>query len=175
MPTELQPPRLSSAPAKPAVEIHGGHVLAGLISFFLVVASVNGFMMYSAISTMPGLDAGRNGYDVSQRYNGEIRAAEAQAARGWSTDAELIRTGAGVRAAITFSDASGEAVDGLVVRMLFAHPADRRQDRSVTLAPLSQGRYAATVDALPAGAWDITIQADRDSARLYQSRGRKQL
>jgi nitrogen fixation protein FixH len=153
----------------------GKHVLLSFVTFFLVVAAVNGYMMFAAISTMPGLDAGRNGYDVSQRYNGEIQAAEAQAARGWRSDAELSVTAAGTQAIVVFTDRAGAAIGGLDVEMRLMHPSSRQMDRALTLKPMAPGTYAAPVGILGPGAWDVVITASRDGARLYQSRNRKQI
>jgi nitrogen fixation protein FixH len=151
----------------------GKHVLIGMVAFFLVIGGVNGFMMYAAISTMPGLDGGRNGYDASQRYNGDIADAQAQAARGWRADAELTRSGDDVMARVTFRDAGGNPVSGLDVEMQLLHPTTRRLDQRTTLQAMSPGSYAAGLAPVNDGAWDVLISAGRDGKRLYQSRNRK--
>jgi nitrogen fixation protein FixH len=153
----------------------GWHVLAGLVAFFVTVASVNGFMMYSAISTMPGLDAGRNGYEVSQRYNGEIEAAAAQQTRGWSGEIELVRSEAGTSALVRFTDKGGAPIDGLKVELTLLHPTSRPLDRVLMLTPGASGVYAARIVGVTAGIWDVSLTATRDGERLYQSRNRKRL
>ena len=177
MPVDLLPASPAAAAPQPASSfvLTGKHVLFGFVTFFLVVGTVNAYMMFAAISTMPGLDAGRNGYDVSQRYNGEIQAAEAQAARGWRSDAELAVSAAGTQATVVFTDKAGAAIGGLDVELRLMHPTSRQLDRAVTLRPISPGTYAAPVGTLGSGAWDVVITASRDGTRLYQSRNRKQI
>ena len=179
MPVDLLPvspvsAALKASAAKPFM-LTGKHVLLSFITFFLVIAGVNGYMMFAAISTMPGLDAGRNGYDVSQRYNSEIRAAEAQAARGWRIDAEFAVMPSGTQAIVVFTDKAGAGVGGLDVDMRIMHPSSRQLDRAVSLKAMAPGTYAAPVGTLGPGAWDIIITASRDGTRLYQSRNRKQI
>jgi nitrogen fixation protein FixH len=153
----------------------GKHVLLSFVTFFLVIAAVNGYMMFAAISTMPGLDAGRNGYDVSQRYNGEIQAAEAQAARGWRVDAQLAVNASGTLAVVVFTDKAGAAITGLTVDVQILHPTSRQLDRSASLQAMAPGTYSAQVGDLGRGAWDVVITASRDGTRLYQSRNRTRI
>jgi nitrogen fixation protein FixH len=175
MPAELIPSPLAQAAPEKSFTLRGWHVLGGLVAFFLTVASVNGFMMYSAISTMPGLDAGRNGYEVSQRYNGEIEAAAAQQARGWIGELELVRSETGTSVLIRFADKAGAPIDGLKVELTLLHPTSRPLDHMVTLTPGASGVYAARIDGVTAGIWDVSLTATRGGERLYQSRNRKQL
>ncbi len=172
MPIELE----AGAPraAKPFI-LTGRHVLATIVGFFIVVGIANGAMMYSAIRTMPGLDAGRNGYDVSQRYNAEIGAAEAQTRRGWTSDAEIWRVAGGSRAVARFRDAGGAPVDGLTVELAFNHPADRRLDHVVKLSAQGNGGYGANFETLSSPIWDVVIYAVRDGEVVYQSRARRRI
>jgi len=169
-PVRADPAPLAAGRKAGAFTLTGWHVLGGLVAFFVTVASVNAFMMYSAFRTMPGLDAGRNGYDVSQRYNGEIRAAAAQDALGWKATAELSRGSASVQ----FLDRTGLPVEGLTVEVSLLHPTSRQLDRALALRPQGSGMHAATFEPLGAGAWDMVITASRDGVRLFHSRNRKQ-
>ncbi|MCA3667838.1 MAG: FixH family protein, partial [Methylobacterium sp.] len=114
MPVEL-PERAPILAARKAKEFRltGWHVLAMLIAFFAVVASVNVFMMTTAIRTMPGLDA-RNGYDVSQNFNRqELAAAQAQARRGWQSDARVSLANRVLDLEIRFRDSMSKPLAGL--------------------------------------------------------------
>lgn len=177
MPMDLLPASPAGASPAPASAfvLTGKHVLLSFVMFFLVVAAVNGYMMFAAISTMPGLDAGRNGYDVSQRYNGEIQAAEAQVARGWRIDAQLAVNASGTQAVVVFTDKAGAAIPGLTVDVQILHPTSRQLDRSASLKPMAPGTYSAQVGDLGRGAWDVVITASRDGTRLYQSRNRTRI
>ncbi|MCO4055002.1 MAG: FixH family protein [Bosea sp.] len=172
---DLIPSPIAQAAPEKSFTLTGWHVLSGFIAFFVTVVSVNGFMMYSAISTMPGLDAGRNGYEVSQRYNGEIEAAAAQQARGWTGELELVRSEAGANALIRFTDSTGAPIDGLQVELKLLHPTSRQLDHVVMLTPGASGVYAARIDGVTVGIWDASLTATRGGERLYQSRNRKRL
>jgi nitrogen fixation protein FixH len=174
MPQDLLPPLAERRPA-PGFTLNGRHVFAIVTAFFVVVASVNGYMMYSAFSTMPGLDAGRNGYEVSQRWNGQIDAAAAQDARGWQARGDVARVAEGTRAAAEFRTAAGRPIDGLEVEFSFNHPASRRLDHVVKLVAAGDGRYQAAFETLASPIWDVAIVARRDGEIVYQSRSRKRI
>ncbi|MCA3649675.1 MAG: FixH family protein [Methylobacterium sp.] len=175
MPVEL-PERAPILAARKAKEFRltGWHVLAMLIAFFAVVASVNVFMMTTAIRTMPGLDA-RNGYDVSQNFNRqELAAAQAQARRGWQSDARVSLANRVLDLEIRFRDSMSKPLAGLAVTVVLQHPAQRGRDRAITLSPRGDGYYTAKLDGIDAGGWGLVIEAhDLESGeRLFLSRHR---
>jgi nitrogen fixation protein FixH len=143
-------------------------VLAMFVGFFIVVAAVNAYMMTQALRTMPGLEA-RNGYDVSQRFNGEIRAAQVQTQRGWTVDAIVDRAWVDV----SFRDAGQRGLGDLAVEVRLVNPTDRSLDRIVGLETERTGRYVASIAPLKPGTWDITITAVKDGERVFLSRHRK--
>lgn len=151
--------------------ITGRFVLIAFIAFFGTIALVNGIMMTLAYRTMPGLDV-RNGYDASQRYNGEIAAMRDQAARGWKADMTLKLTGQTAPVAIELRDASGTAMTGLGLSARLSHPADRKVDQLVDLTETGPGRYEATFQNVNRGTWDVVIEARRGNERLYTTRNR---
>jgi nitrogen fixation protein FixH len=126
--------------AKRPFEFKGSHALALFIGFFAIVASVNAVMMTVAIRTMPGLDA-RNGYDVSQRYNAEIAAADAQNARGWTADARVSLAGGSASITLDLRGASGVSLEQLNPTVTLRHPSD------ATAAPASKGLVVALTPA----------------------------
>lgn len=153
--------------------LKGSHVLSIFIAFFVVVGSVNAVMLSQALRTMPGLDA-RNGYDVSQRYNGEIAAAAAQDSRGWRAEAAVALDRGEAAVMVSLRDKAGAPIDRLVVTAALRHPSDRRRDRAVTLAAVGGGAYRASLPDMTAGAWDLVIEArpESEEARAYLSRRR---
>ncbi|MGL5447768.1 MAG: FixH family protein [Rhabdaerophilum sp.] len=174
MPVEL-PQRVVQPTVTTEFRLTGWHVLAMLVTFFAIVGGVNGYMMHQAITTMPGLDAGRNGYDVSQNFNrDEVAASQAQALRNWQSDAKLALSGRVLTLTLGFHDQQGKALDNLAVTALLAHPAARRLDRAIALVPRGDGRYEAKVADVDAGAWGLVIEAKApDTAtRLFLSRHR---
>lgn len=163
------------APPAPArrrpFELSGRAVLFGMIGFFIVVAGVNGVMMVSAIRTMPGADV-KSAYETSQRFNSEIARMQAQAARGWLAQTEIVRAGADTVVSLALKDKAGTAVTGLAVEAKLQHPATRQQDRDVTLTETAPGQYSATVPALHAGAWTLVVEATHGGDAVFSSRSR---
>jgi nitrogen fixation protein FixH len=153
--------------------LEGWHVALMFISFFLVVGSVNGIMLHAATSTMPGLDA-RNGYDVSQRYNGMIGAAQGQTSRGWQADISHVRSMHDTRFTIQLNDAGGRPLQDRAVSLRLSHPALRAADRVVDIQETTPGRYTGVVEGLAAGGWTLSLEV-RDEPRgeiMFASRNR---
>ncbi len=149
MPVEL-PERGMPLPREEKREFRltGWHVLAMLVTFFAIVASVNFYMMTTAIRTMPGLDA-RNGYDVSQNFNrAELAAAEAQTRRGWQSDAHLALSNRMLDLSVRFRDRESKALDGLAVTAVLQHPAQRGG-----IAPSRSARAATGSTPQSSTAW----------------------
>jgi nitrogen fixation protein FixH len=152
----------------------GWMVLAMLVSFFVVVASVNGYMIRAAISTFPGTEV-KNSYVASQQFNGEIAAMRQQAARSWKVDVALRRQGQGAVLDLTIRDASGQPVRGLALNARLAHPVDARIDHAGAFLEKAAGVYAVDFADVHRGAWNLVIEARRDGERLYASRSRVEL
>ena len=172
MPIDLPHPARKTVESKP-FRLKGWHVLAILVAFFGIVATVNGVMMRIAISTMPGLDA-RNGYDVSQRYNKEITAARAQAALGYTANMVVQRAGAGARVTIDLKDRAGEPVTGLAMRARFEHPALRARDVPVPVIEQGPGHFVGAAERIADGNWTLVVEALREAGEhpVYISRNR---
>ena len=58
----------------------------GLIATMGIVFVVNGYMVYDAYSTFPGI-SGKDGFDVSNEYKRVLETAQQQAALGWQLEA----------------------------------------------------------------------------------------
>ncbi len=171
MPQDLPNPRGADQAGKP-FELTGKHVLAMFIAFFVVVASVNGYMMRQAITTMPGLEA-RNGYDVSQRFNARIAEAHAQDVRGWIADAAIRNEAGRILASVELKDHDGKPLDGLAVFVRLEHPSTKAQDKTLALGPDAPGLYSGASAGRADGVWTVVIEARSASGDLvYQSRNR---
>jgi nitrogen fixation protein FixH len=157
-------------PGRPGLS--GRTVLFALIGFFAVVIGVNVTMMTLAISTMPGTEV-ESPYLAGIKYNAEISAARAQAARGWRMTSHVDRTGDG-RAVVTIEarDRNGTPLAGLALSAKLARPTDKRVDRTFALAERSAGRYSGDAVDVVAGIWDLEVKADRGGERLFRSKNR---
>ncbi|SFI13315.1 Nitrogen fixation protein FixH [Bosea sp. OK403] len=161
-------------PQRRPFELSGRTVLASLLGFFVVVASVNAIMMTAAIRTMPGVDV-KSAYETSQRFNGEIARMHAQAERGWQAQAQISRDGSGATVTLNLHDHSGIALTGLVVEAKLQHPASRQEDHEARLVETAPGLYSATIPAIHRGGWTLAVEASRDNETLFVSRSRIQL
>lgn len=152
--------------------ITGRFVLITVVSFFLVVISVNVVMMRLAISTLPGTEV-ESTYGASLAYQKEIEAAHAQDARGWKVDAHVERRPNGAASLIVQAkDASGKPLTGLAFSGHLARPTDRRADQPLSVVESGGGTYRGAAQGVAPGQWDLVIEADTDGKRLFLSHNR---
>jgi nitrogen fixation protein FixH len=69
-------------------------------------------------------------------------------------------------------DANGAPLTGFAFTARLSRRPDARADRILVLSELSNGIYRGAVDDVPAGQWDLVIQAERSGERLFLSRNR---
>jgi nitrogen fixation protein FixH len=158
------------APASGALT--GRTVLWSLLGFFGVVIGANAAMTAFAIRTMPGLEV-ESPYLAGLKYNAEIAAARAQAARGWQIGSHVERDAEG-RAVVTVEarDRDGAALTGLAMTVRLARPTDKRADHVVALTERSSGGYRGEAIEVVAGVWDVEIEAGRGDERMFRSKNR---
>jgi len=159
----------ASAAGKP---LTGRTVLFCILAFFAVIISVNVTMMTLAIETLPGTDVD-NPYSAGLAYNREISAARAQDARGWRVTAHVERQPDGQSSIrVEARNAAGAPVTGMAFSALLARPTDRRADHAVTLSEDELGIYRGTADGVAAGQWDLIVEGERGTERMFMSRNR---
>lgn len=119
-----------------------------------IVVIVNGFMVYSAISTFPGRTA-RGGFDLSNHYNGVLARAEEQAKLGWVVKTSLDGM---ARPVLALTDASGAALSGARIEGFAERPIG--DPRTITLGfnDKGAGRYQADLKLDEPGQWDVTAR-----------------
>ncbi len=150
----------------------GRVVLIWLLAFFGVVIGVNLTMMTLAIDTLPGTEVD-SPYAAGNAYNQELNAARAQAARHWRVGAHVERLadgGASVR--VEARDAEDAPLTGVAFTARLARPIDKRADRVVELSDRGTGVFRGAAEDVPPGQWDLIIEADRGSERVFLSRNR---
>ena len=135
----------------------GRKVLAIFVAFYATIACADGLLVTSALRTWSGLEEA-SPYQASQRFNAEIRLAREQTARGWRVDSAVERAGSD-RASITVTllASDGTPIAGKKVRAILERPTDKRGDRRAELFQVGPGRYAASVDLVAAGQWDLLL------------------
>ena len=139
----------------------GGHMLAVTLGFFGVIIAVNIVMAVAATGTFPGLVVA-NSYVASQNYNELLASGRAQAEAGWrmtvAAPGGMLEVGLRGRDATFRGDLS---VDALVGR-----PSSTQADRTLHLAEKGESYRAS--EALPAGQWDVDIEAHRDGVLVFR-------
>ncbi|UUL84044.1 FixH family protein [Sphingomonas qomolangmaensis] len=142
----------------------GWHMTAIMVAFFAVVVTVNVIMATQASHTFGGVVV-ENSYVASQRFNGWLGEARAQARLGWSVEAS------GEPGGVMAVDLRGPdgPVDGAAVVVMAEHPLGRVPATRLALAPGRDGRYAARHALLP-GRWilRIAVQRGETQARFKQ-------
>ncbi|HEX9321392.1 MAG TPA: FixH family protein [Xanthobacteraceae bacterium] len=153
----------------------GRAVLLYVLAFFGVIVGVNLVMMKLAIDTMPGLEVDSS-YRAGNAYNAEIAAARGQSAREWQVAGHL-RRGADGRAflEVQAQDRGGAPLSGLAFSAHLERPIDKRADRSVALREQGVGIYRGEAENLAPGQWDLVLEAERGSERLFLSKNRVEL
>ena len=134
--------------------LEGRHVLMSLIGFFGVMLIANGIFVYFALATFSGGDT--DPYRKGIHYDQTLQEAERQKALGWRTEVQYDDEKG--RLQLSFLDKMAAPVTGLRVAAALSRPATDREDRSVDLAEMSQGVYAADVQLAP-GLWVISIES----------------
>lgn len=147
--------------------ITGRTVTWWFIAFFGVVFAVNFTMARFAISSFGGTVVD-NSYVASQRYNGWLADARAQAALGWQVSLRRADDGY-VRLSVLGAD--GQAVGGLRVTAVARQPLGQSQDRPLhfVAAGDAPGRWISDAP-LPAGRWQIQLGL-RTATSVVRTRG----
>jgi nitrogen fixation protein FixH len=149
-------------------EVTGRMVLICLVTFFAVVAGVNGIMIRAAVSTFGGVETA-NSYQAGLAFAREIAAVETQDALHWDVRAKVATSAGETALEVTATDASGNSLTGLEASARLVHPADRRLDHDVPLRAEAPGKFRGRAD-VAFGQWALVIELSRDGARLFRSR-----
>lgn len=153
----------------------GRHVLAIFGLFFGVVFAVNFVMMHIAISTFSGVES-ETPYKNGLAYNTRLDAAQKQAELGWSVDARVERATDGhVSVSVEAKDKAGKAITDLTGIVRFERPTDKRFDREVEIVAKGGGRYAAEVDGIGVGLWEVVVLFGEGGPTEFESRNRLDL
>jgi nitrogen fixation protein FixH len=141
--------------ADPPRQLQGRHVLAAFVAFFSVVFSVNGYMLFSALSTHTGV-VSVEPYRKGLVYNSRIADAVRQEAIGWNDAISLDRSGV---VAVRMTARGGAPLVGLQLMAVLGRPVTARGDMPLTFTETAPGDYRATVGPIEAGTWMVTLEA----------------
>ncbi len=152
-------------------EVTGGMVLFCLVTFFVVVATVNAVMITAAVTTFGGLETASS-YKAGLAFARESAAAIEQQSRNWQVTAQLHPQPDGqVRIDLSALDAAGRPLSDFDATLLLAHPTNRRLDHDIGMRANGPGRFIGSSVAA-SGQWDLVIELGRDGERLFRSKQR---
>ncbi|MEM9014933.1 MAG: FixH family protein [Pseudomonadota bacterium] len=149
----------------------GKHVLAMLISFFLVILVVNMVFLNFALKTFPG-EKEEKSYRQGLNYNDRLAMRAEQASLGWTATIEqALLSDNRVELMITIANSDGAPISGLDITGVFSRPASAVQDRNVSFTEAENGRYVASLPAT-GGVWNLEGKAvnNRDEEFDFASR-----
>lgn len=127
------------------------------VGLFGVVLLANGIMVAVAFDSWTGL-VERDHYRKGLSYNDRLAAAEAQGALGWQVEVAPENGKAGeLTLVLSLADREGRAFAADSVTAGLERPSVAALDRAVAFQELKRGRYAATLESLPAGVWDLRL------------------
>ncbi len=152
--------------------LSGRHVLFALLAFFGAVFAVNGYFLYSALSTHTGVVANEP-YRRGLKYNERIEADERQARLGWREAVSYDAAASTLK--LSLDDRAGSPVGRMTVSAKVGRAASAREDVTVKLEEVAGGRYQAQIPARGPGEHqvDIEVSDPRQSGEIvYRARTR---
>lgn len=131
-----------------------------------ITVAVNAAMIWSALATFPG-KAGRDGFELSNRYNMVLQREQGQATIGWSVRASLDPKG---RAMVTLTDAETRPLSNAKVTAVATRPLGAQRATDLVLTDQGGGRYLADLALDAPGQWDLSIIATASGQSLTVTR-----
>lgn len=163
---------VSTVTQKPSPgQLTGRHVLFAFLGFFGVVFAVNGYFLYSALSTYTGTVANEP-YRKGLAYNSRIAAGERQSELKWADTVELVADGT---VSVTIAGIDNRRQEGLTVTGVLSRPSTSGFDHVLKFTEVEPGRYSAKAGKIASGNWLATVEARMvatDTDPTYRARRR---
>ena len=158
----------SGTPDGKEKKLTGRHVFIWISAFFGVMFIANGFFVYYARTTWPGV-VEKSPYQASQKFNQTIRQAEAQDERSWTMQLQLKRRQNDVYLLIEAKDKLDNPLSDLTILANIGRPATESFDQQLELSSEGSGLYQAKVGALDPGRWRVKLEALQKDEVKFQS------
>lgn len=159
---------------KPKKELTGKHVLMWVLGFFGVMFIANGFFVYYANTSWPGVEV-ESSYKEGQIYDQKLAEAREQQERAWHVDAQLKRSSGDVLLVVEAKDKLGNALTGLQIKAEVGRPITEVQDHKVDLSDMGEGQYRASLGTLDPGRWRVKLEAFEKDELKFKSVGQTTL
>lgn len=150
--------------------ITGRKVFFGLVAFFGVITIANIFLIWLAIGSFPGVVTS-SAYEAGREYPQVLEAAKAQRALGWQVEEHILAGGPTdpITIRIDANDGSGAPLSGLAIVARLESPTHEGLDRTAHLAEGEIGLYRGIVEGLPAGQYDLALDATAGDGTQFRS------
>jgi nitrogen fixation protein FixH len=152
-------------------EITGRHVLLLMLGFFGLIIATDAYLVYKAVSTFGGIET-QDAYRKGLAYNERIAKERSQEALGWTKEARLEKN----ELRVSVRDRDQKGVEGLEITAVIGRPATNSEDRTLELAQVGSGEYAAPAGDLGAGNWVASLAVRESQSApdrvVYQSKVR---
>ncbi|MCV6547136.1 MAG: FixH family protein [Cohaesibacter sp.] len=155
-------------------ELTGKHVLMWVLGFFGVMFIANGFFVYYANISWPGVEV-ESSYKEGQVYDQKLAEARAQQQRAWAIDAQLKRSAGDVILVVEAKDKQGNALTGLSIKAEVGRPITEAQDHKGDLSEKGDGLYTLSLGALDPGRWRVKLDAFEKDELKFKSVGQTTL
>lgn len=139
----------------------GWHMTGLLCALFGVVIAVNVTMARFAVSSFGGTVV-ENSYVASQKFDGWLAEARAQAAAGWRADVQALP---GHRLAVSLQR-GGALVPDARIAIVARHPLGRVPPARITLRWDAATRRYVAAQPIATGRWLLEIAGRRGAERL---------
>lgn len=149
----------------------GRKVFLWLVGFFGVIFTANAVFLWFALGTFPGVSV-ESSYKAGQAYNQDIADARVQVDRAWQVEAGLNRQADGVWVEVVARDKTGTPLTGLSFTANLYHPTNKAEDKIVSLTDGGRGTYSGLAEHLPTGIWNLVLEAEDDTGRVFRSQNR---
>lgn len=156
-------------------ELKGWHVLIWMLVFFGVMFAVNGVFLYYALTTHPGEQVEKS-YLQGLNYNATLEARAHQEELGWTSALGVVeQTGDVPLLVAQMTDRADAPLNGLAVTASLHRHTTADAPVLVTLTAVSSGEYAARMEGLPSGTYDVILQARSAGAETVEFEAHKRL
>lgn len=148
--------------------LSGRGVLLWLLVFFVPIILVNVLFIAVSISTFSGEDE-QKPYLQGITYNRTLARREEQRRLGWHMSVSAQRKSSGrVDLDIVLRNSDGRLHCGERLIGELRHPSDELRDRPVVVVPAASCHYAARLEGVSHGAWDLRL-ATPDNAQPFEA------
>jgi len=132
-----------------------------IVLFFVVLACADGFFVYLALSTHPGVRV-ENSYEKGVNYNDTLAEYATQKELGINAKLEFESKNKNVNIKFFMLDKDNKPLDGYIVSAKISRPTQKGHDQNIQLNNTTNGLYSYSTELPFEGLWDVFILAEKN-------------